>query len=101
MIQILNQVFEIQNKMSQLDLLDKFNRNIAKLIHICEEEGYTMHNPSGERYKESRADCEANIVGRLTEHMTVTQVIKPIIYKQGDKGEKTLVQKGIVIIESN
>jgi hypothetical protein len=58
-----------------------------------------MHDPLLEKFTESRTDCEANIIGKLTNHMIVTQVIKPIIYQSID-GTKTIVQKGIVMVES-
>jgi hypothetical protein len=100
MIQILNQVFEIQHKMNQLSITDKFSRNMTRLLSICEENGYIMHDPFGEKYNESRTDIEANISGNLTNNMMISQVIKPIIYQIGGEGEKTLVQKGIVIVEA-
>jgi hypothetical protein len=100
MIQILNQVFEIQHKINQLNITDKFSRNMTRLISICEENGYTMQDPLGEKYNESRTDIEANISGNLTNNMIISQVIKPIIYQIGNEGEKTLVQKGIVIVEA-
>jgi hypothetical protein len=69
------------------------------MYHICKEEGYFIHDPMQEKYAESRTDCDANIVGKLSNNMVVTQVIKPIIYQTID-GAKTIVQKGIVMIES-
>lgn len=100
MIPILNQIFELQSKMTQLDVLDKFSRNINKLHHICLEEGYSIHDPIGEKYNDSRTDCEASIVGTMSDSMYISQVIKPIIYHMDKKGEKTIVQKGIVLVES-
>ncbi len=98
-IQILNQLFEMQTKMQQNQQDDKLERNFNRLFNLCEEQGFTMHNPLGEKYAESRTDCDANIVGKLSNTMVVSQVIKPIIY-QNNNGEKRIAQKGIVMIES-
>jgi hypothetical protein len=60
--------------------------------------GYTWHNPMGEKYAETRTDCEASISGRISDKMIINQVIKPVIYKQ-EEGTRMLVQKAIVIVE--
>jgi hypothetical protein len=99
MIQILNQLFDMQAKLTQLNMAEPFSRNMARLIHICQESGYTMHDPLGEKYADSRTDCEANIIGKLSSNMIVSQVVKPIVY-QTLNNEKSIVQKGIVMIES-
>ncbi|KAA5534487.1 hypothetical protein F0919_07650 [Taibaiella lutea] len=96
---IINQVFEIKQKLEQDNLAGKFERNFNRLFSAFEEEGYTCNNPLGERYTDSRSDCTANIVGRESKNMMITQVIKPIIY-QKENGALTLIQKGIVIVES-
>jgi hypothetical protein len=96
---IINQVFEIKQKLEQEQMTDKFDRNLNRLFSILEEEGYICNNPWGERYTDSRSDCTANIVGKESRNMVITQVIKPIIYKKTE-GTLTLVQKGIVIVES-
>lgn len=98
-INIINQVFEIKQKLEQENISEKFERNINRLFNTFEEEGYVCNNPWGERYTDSRSDCEANIVGKESKNMVITQVIKPIIYEKMN-GTLTLVQKGIVIVES-
>ncbi len=96
---IINRVFEIKQKLEQEQMIEKFDRNLNRLFSIMEEEGYVCNNPWGERYTDSRSDCTANIVGKESKNMVITQVIKPIIY-QKTEGALTLVQKGIVIVES-
>jgi hypothetical protein len=98
-IQILNQVFEMQEKLIASNNDTRFDRNINKILAICEQDGFSMHNPINEKFTDSRTDCDANIVGKLGSTMMVTQVVKPIIY-QNMQGQKTIVQKGIVMIES-
>lgn len=98
-LQIINQVFEIQEKMKGEPISEKLERNFNRLHHLFEEEGYGLINPLGEKYSESRTDCEASIVGNQSKNLVITQVIKPVIYHT-QNGQRTVVQKGIVIVES-
>ena len=97
-IQLINQVFEISQKIAQEQLAAKFERNFNKIYNLFEEEGLHCINPMGEKYSESRTDCEASIVGEGNQHLIITKVIKPIVYRQ-EQGQMILVQKGIVIVE--
>lgn len=99
LIQLINQIFEIAQKAKQENVSDTFERNFNRIHHILEsEEGLFVLNPLGEKYAENRTDYEANIVGKANSKMTITKVIKPIIYKE-ENGLRSLVQKGIVIAE--
>ncbi|MNE18164.1 hypothetical protein D3C80_1111820 [compost metagenome] len=97
-IQLINQVFEIGQKIEQEQLAAKFERNFNKIYTLFEEEGLHCINPLGEKYTESRTDCEASIVGEGGRNMKITKVIKPIVYRQ-QQGQMVLIQKGIVIVE--
>ena len=99
-IQIINQLVEIRQKIKQEKLEEKFERNFNRIFSVLEDEGYVCQYPLGEKYTETRTDCEANIIGRETRNMGITQVIKPVIYKKNPEG-LALVQKGIVIVEKN
>lgn len=99
MVQIINQLSEIKQKLVQERIEDKFERNLSRLFSIFEEQGYLCNNPLGERYNDTRTDCTANVVGAEGRNMIITQVIKPVIYFKKD-GAATLVQKGIVIVEN-
>lgn len=96
-IAIVNQLLEIEQKLIQENLIDKFDRNLRRLKNTFEGLGLNIINPMGEKYSESRTDYEASIVGNVNSNMIITQVIKPIIYQTKD-GERTLLQKGIVIV---
>lgn len=98
MIAVMNQVFEIGQKLEQDKLSSRFERNLNKLTHIFEEEGYICNNPLGEKYTDARTDCTVSIAGEEGRDMVITQVIKPVIY-QRKEGALSLVQKGIVIVE--
>ena len=96
---LINQIFEIENKVKQENLDDKFERNFNRIKQTFEDEGYTYHNPIGEKYTETRTDCEASISGNLGNNLQIVQVIKPIIHRH-ENGATTIVQKGIVIVEN-
>ncbi len=99
MIAIINQIFEIQSKLQDIDKLEVFERNFNRLQNIFEEDGYSVLNPTGEAYNESRTDCEASLAGKISSKMKITKTLKPIIYKR-DGANNTLVQKAIVIVEN-
>jgi hypothetical protein len=97
-VQLINQLLEIRQKITQEKLQDKFERNFNRIFSILDEEGFIFQYPLGEKYSETRTDCEAAIVGNVSDRMIITQVIKPIIYKKTPEGAQ-LVQKGIVVVE--
>jgi len=101
---ILNQIFEIENKLSKLDNISHtINRNIDKLKSFYEDNfddniSFTIENPKGQKYNETRTDLEVNIVGDSIDNLIVIDVIKPIIrIKDGIKNQ--IVQKGIVVVQ--
>lgn len=95
---LINQLSEIEQKVAQEQLSEKFDRNFKRIQNTFEEMGFYVLHPLGEKYTESRSDCEASIVGDGRGSLIITKVIKPIIYQQQD-GQRVLVQKGIVIAE--
>ena len=54
----------------------------------------------GQSFSETRTDLEATITGEGTDNLKVVEVIKPII-RVGDKSFSRVVQKGIVIVQSD
>jgi hypothetical protein len=91
--------------------LKKKPLNINKLKDLIENEifkgvdgsGLTYHNPLGEKYNQSRTDCEASIAGTETENLEIVEVIKPIVfysYTDENKPMKTIAQKAVVVAEA-
>jgi hypothetical protein len=107
-LDLINQIFEIEKKLSNIQETNSIQRNINKLKDLLENEvsphdgeqgGFIYHNPIGEPYNETRTDCEASIAGSSTDNLVITEVIKPIIrYKKG--GLNLIVQKAVVVAES-
>ena len=99
-IQFINQLIEIKQKIAAENLEKKFERNLNRIFSILEDEGFIFQYPLGEKYHETRTDCEASIVGEASEKMLITQVLKPVIYKRSNH-EIALVQKAVVIVEKS
>jgi hypothetical protein len=97
LLYILNQVFEIEQKLPDGSSM---KRNVSNIREKFEEMGFSYENPIGENYPETRTDCEASIAGVSHEDLVITQVLKPIIRLKKD-GINTIVQKGIVIVEAS
>lgn len=100
-LDLLNQVFEVEKKLSRIEEPNSIERNVRKMREVFEngnlsDGGLIYHNPLNEPYNETRTDCEASIAGEFIEGLVIIEVIKPIIYlKQG--GQTKLVQKAVVI----
>lgn len=99
LIKIINQLFEIQKKTEGKPEMSGISRNLARIHEYMGEIGLSVHNPVGETYNETRTDCEANIAGKISDKMVIAEVIKPIIYS-GNESRKTIVQRGVVIVQS-
>lgn len=105
LINILNQIFEIEQKVKKLKESNSIQRNIEKIKENFEnnilenDAGLVYHNPLGETYNITRTDCKASIAGPSTENLIITEVIKPIIRVKKDN-LTSIVQPAIVIVES-
>lgn len=107
-LDIINQIFEIERKVEKLQETNSIQRNVTKLKEILEsqmtplfsnEAGFIYENPLGQKYDETRTDCNASIAGENTENLVITEVIKPIIrLKQNDITR--IVQKAVVVVQS-
>jgi hypothetical protein len=107
--ELLDQLFEIERKVENIEESNSILRNLNKMKDIFETSlfskstssdiGLIYHNPIGESYNETRSDLEASIAGNSTENLVITEVIKPIIRQKS--GESTfIVRKGVVVVES-
>lgn len=102
---ILNQLYEIERKVSGNDELSKISRNIERIKETLGENSdgteIFYEDPIGQKYTETRNDLEAHIVGAITDDLVVIDVIKPII-RIGNKqlGLTQVVQRGVVSVES-
>ena len=100
---ILNQIFEIENKLSKISENNSINRNIDKLKNFYESElddniSFIIENPIGQEYNETRTDVIANITGESVDNLIIVDVIKPII-RVKQNGTNRIIQKGIVIVQ--
>lgn len=114
-LDLLNQVFEIDKKASALTESNSIQRNVRNMrtwferdITATQGQGgqqvvysLTFHNPIGEPYNETRADCDASIAGSGTEHLMITDVMKPIVWLSVGGAPKVIVQQAVVMVESS
>lgn len=98
-VPILNQLYEVERKLTIHGDSGKALRNVSRIKDILEELGVFYEDPMGQSFKETRTDMEANISGAGTENLEVVEVIKPII-RCGGRDYSRICQKGIVIVES-
>lgn len=104
---VLNQVFELEKKINNLQDPGSLMRNVNRIKESFESLPAQLSNqpvsirykdPIGEKYDETRTDCDANIAGTSTENLIITEVIKPIIYMQHN-AINHIIQKGVVVVE--
>ena len=107
-LDLVNQIFEIEKKATNIKEDNSIQRNINKINGLLEEGffidvGLTYHNPIGESYSDTRTDCEATIAGAEVENLEIIEVIKPIIfysYKENENTFKIIAQPAVVIVQS-
>lgn len=91
-------MFEIEQKLRNRD--ETFaDRNFKRLEHELDLMGYQVINPINRKYKLTDTELEATLSGDPSDDLKVTRVLKPIIYLKDKNGERSLLQKGIVIVE--
>lgn len=99
-LQLLNSVYEIEQKLILHGDQGNAKRNVDKIKDTLITEGLFYEDPLGQTFKETRTDLEASISGESTENLVVIEVIKPII-RYGKPELSQVVQKGIVVVQSN
>jgi hypothetical protein len=111
-VDLINQVFEIEKKASSLTEPNSIHRNVRRMKEWFEREfvannqgqsvifSFTYHSPLGERYDETRTDCDASIAGTGTDNLIITEVIKPIVWYAIGNEPKRIAQQAIVVAES-
>ena len=90
---VLNQLYELEQKLKKQDDSAGLRRNIDKMKDAFAEEGLpaldahggqvrirlAYEDPMGQSFNETRTDLDATIAGAGTENLVVVEVIKPII----------------------
>lgn len=109
-IDLVNQIFEIDKKTSNLIEENSIKRNINRINTLLTEGllgsdkiGLSYYNPIGEKYSETRTDCQATISGDSFEDLEIVEVIKPIIFclvKNDEITKRTILQPAVVIVKS-
>jgi len=95
-IKMANLVFELEKKAAQAAPAPGVQRTVGRMQQVLEEAGLLILNPLGEAFTETRTDVEATLVGALHDKLTITEVLKPIVYIS-QEGKNMLVQRGVVL----
>ncbi len=95
---VINQIFEMENKVSKLAENNSLQRNLDKIKIMLTDMGLTFENPIGQKFDETRTDCEASITGNSTENLEIVEVLKPIV-RLSQNGVSAIAQKGLVIVK--
>jgi hypothetical protein len=100
LLKTINQLFDMEKKCAQRNDLQAFTRHLERIKNtLASEANLSWHNPIGEKYNETRTDCEASIVGDSIKNLVITEVIKPIIFQKINQ-MNWVIQKGVVIVQS-
>ena len=113
-LSILNQLYDIENKIKKDGDPSKIQRNLDKILNVLNTEAgiydpsmkkvtFAYEDPMGQDFTETRTDLEATISGVGTDELKVVEVVKPIIrvvFADGVGEYSRIVQKGIVVVES-
>lgn len=96
----LSNLYEIERKLALHGDAGNALRNIEKMKDTFADMRVFYEDPMGQEFKETRTDLDATISGSATDNLIVVEVIKPII-RYGDTAFSKVVQKGIVVVESD
>ncbi|CAN5289362.1 hypothetical protein BH10PLA2_BH10PLA2_35030 [soil metagenome] len=107
---VLNQLYDMEQKLKRVNDSNGLTRNIGKMKDAFAEEGLALpggsrirlmyEDPLGKPFNETRTDLEMTIAGPGADDLVVVEVIKPIIRASLKEGISFVVQKGVVIAES-
>lgn len=99
LLQTLNQVYDIERKLSLHGDSAGVMRNIERIKDAFASQDLFYEDPIGQPFSETRTDLEASIAGAAADDLVVTEVIKPII-RHGKHAYSVVVQRGIVVVQT-
>lgn len=97
LLAVLNQLCDLEQKVSKLEQCEPVRRNIARMKDALEEMHLVYENPMGQAFDETRTDVEAHIAGFGTENLRIVEVMKPII-RYSVAGTSRIIQRGVVVV---
>ena len=94
MLQILNQLFDAQKKCENEDAT-KTKRNLDRMKTMIEQElNWSIIDPIGEPYNESRTDCDATLTDSSNAKVII-ETLKPIVR---DNTNNAIIQRAVVLV---
>ena len=98
LLKTINQLHEVKRQATK-ENNQPILRASQRVATYLEEDGIIVHDPIGEAYNISRTDCEANLLSEKTEHLYISEVIKPMVYWIKE-GRREIIQRAVVIVEA-
>ena len=99
-IAIANQLFQLEQKLTRREDTDSLLRHVSRLRELVLDAGLAYESPLGQRYSETRTDCDATLSGQAVGDLRIVEVIKPLVLlRQGDAD--FIVQKAVVIVAAS
>ena len=98
-IRLINHLHLLKSKVDRLDADNTLSRQWRRMDELLQSAGFLVESPVGLAYDPARTDLEVSMTGEGGSGWTITEVIKPVIYRQGRHGAE-LLQKGVAIAAS-
>lgn len=97
---ILNDLFLLERKIAKAAPKESLMRYVSRIKEHFVLLGFTVDDPLGEPFSETRTDCDATIAGESTENLIIEEVLKPIV-RHREQDSTFLLQRAVVIVRSN
>jgi len=107
-LEVRNQLFEIERVFRGEASDNSLRRNVRRingaLESILRQAGgedfeLLVEDPTGQRYDETRTDCDASISGDPGAKLTINETLKPIV-RLRTATRMTIVQKAVVLVDA-
>lgn len=107
----LNLLFQARKRLGRIEGTEAADRSIEALEALFAQEflpagqGFFTHDPTGEKYSDTRTDVQASMSGEATNNLRIVETMKPIISLRATSpdGASTsiIVQQGVVVVRGS
>jgi len=108
-LEVRNQLFEIERRAHGSSLENLMRRNVRRINGALEailrqagdlgEIELLVEDPTGQRYDETRTDCDASITGDAGDELTISETLKPIVRVRSGNSV-SIVQRAVVLVDA-
>ncbi len=113
---VLNQVFQVRKRLARIAGTDSAERSLEALEDLfadqfpmqslsSESVSVVMHDPTGEKYSDTRCDVQASLAGEAHANLRIVETMKPIISIRTNMPDglatSMIIQPGIVVVRGS